>query len=178
MTEHTVWGHELGMPESWDATGLAAAGFEGFLPLAGVSPAVIPSVPGVYVVLRPATLDPGFLLTNLGRNLKSYMVAELQRRWVHDVDVVYIGKAAGATGLRGRLRPFSRMANNHSGGRSIWQLSTPGSLIVAWKPAIDESPATVEDHLHCAFYLRHGQLPYANISLTRYARTLIASAQQ
>jgi hypothetical protein len=176
--EHTKWGLERGMPESWDATGLVVAGFEGFLPLAGVSLAVIPSVRGVYVVMRPAMLDPGFLLASLGRNLKSYTVAELQTRWVPDVDVVYIGKAAGATGLRGRLHPFSRMASNHSGGRSIWQLSNPQSLIVAWKPTIDEAPSAVEDHLHCAFYLQHGKLPYANISLTRYAQTLIANARR
>lgn len=88
------------------------------------------------VVQRPAALDPGILLTSVGRNLKPYTVAELQSRWVLDVDVVYIGKAAGGKGPRGRLRPVSGLANNHSGGRSIWQLSTRESLVVAWKAII------------------------------------------
>lgn len=174
MTEATA----QGMPASWDVDGLLAAGFKGFLPLAGLTPATIPPEPGVYAVLRPPTLDPGFLMNSLGHALKPYALAELQSRWVSDVEVVYIGKAAGKNGLRDRLGPFSRMARNHSGGRSIWQLSNPASLIVGWKPLSADAPAIIEDRLHCAFYLRHGQLPYANISLTRHARALISAAQQ
>lgn len=167
-----------GMPTSWDFDGLSAVGFKGFLPLAGLSPAAIPPEPGVYAVLRPPALGPGFSAKSLGHTLKAYTIAELQHRWVSDAEVVYIGKAAGNKGLRGRLSPFSRMAGNHSGGRSIWQLSDPASLIVAWKPLIDDASAIIEDRLHCAFYLRYGQLPYANISLTRHARALIEAAQQ
>lgn len=164
----------LNLPQTWDTAGLELVGFQGFVPFLGVSRSVIPIETGVYAVLRPVELEPTFLPANLGKTLKPYAFWDLQQRWLSGVEVIYIGKAGGKGGLRGRLGPFSRMAKNHSGGRSIWQLDNPEVLIVAWMPTSHEfSAEEVEDRLLTAFYVWHGRLPFANISMSRQSRAVV-----
>lgn len=153
-----------------DLCHLQSRGWPVIIPLLNVSPAAIPVDRGTYAVLRPVELGPSFLPVNLGKDLKSYGFWDLHRRWVGDAEVIYIGKAGGATGLRGRLRPFSRMARNHSGGRSIWQLEHPEALKVAWLPTREYSAEEVERHLVAAFYVWYGQRPFANLSMPRQAQ--------
>ena len=51
----------------------------------------------------------------------------------------------------------------HWGGRYIWQLSTNGETLVAWKETPSADPDTVEATLIIAFEQRFGALPFANL---------------
>ena len=95
----------------------------------------LPKESGVYVVLRFAPGMPDFLVDNpmaWGRaRAVSYPVQDLEKRWLKESPVVYIGVAAGAGGLDQRIRQFAGRNSSHSGGRSIWQLAD--SAIYKWR---------------------------------------------
>lgn len=154
---------EATTPATWDRAGLEAINFQGFVPLVGLKTTDIPTWRGVYAILRP-TLDPPVILDNnpiVGTRYTVYSAAELAARWNENSPVVYIGKAAGAAGLRDRLKPFSRKATNHSGGRSIWQLADADDLLVCWKELPD--PPAQERAFLKAFRTDHNDnLPFAN----------------
>lgn len=158
---------------TWNRSGLMAAGFDGFTPLRKLDPGDVPLGRGVYVVLRPIDIAIRFLAESHGRALRSYDLDELSARWIPAVETIYIGKAGGKRGLRGRLSPFARMAPNHSGGRSIWQLSEPDTLVVCWLETPLQSAEEIEDSLHAQFFASHGALPFANVGLSRAARRMV-----
>lgn len=157
---------------AWNRPGLEAAGFDGFVPLRTLTLAGVPLSHGVYVVSRPVDLQPRFLKRSHGQRLRAYDLDQLESRWVSQAETVYIGKAGGRRGLRGRLAPFARMAANHSGGRAIWQLSDPEVLTVSWLQTAKGSATKVEDLLHAEFWMKHGALPFANVRFSRTARAL------
>ncbi|CAM4501086.1 hypothetical protein NONI108955_36800 [Nocardia ninae] len=79
--------------------------FGGFVAFSALPVTEVPSVPGVYVVIRLAVADPVFLPTSPAGWFKgkdpSLPVAELQAAWVPGEPVLYIGKAAaGRSGRR------------------------------------------------------------------------------
>jgi hypothetical protein len=156
----------IALPSTWDQTGLEAVGFRGFLPFAQLTSAVVPADRGIYAVLRPSGTDPTFLPASpagwpKGRD-PSYPLDELRRKWIATTPLVYVGKANPAGGLWGRLRPFARMASNHSGGRSIWQLEDSAELLVCWIATPGENPGDVETRYLHAFESAHGGVPFAN----------------
>lgn len=165
--------HPRPIVATWNRSGLKAAGFDGFVQLRTVNLASVPLGHGVYVVLRPVDLQARFLEKSLGPKLRAYDLDELESRWISQAETVYIGKAGGRRGLRGRLTPFARMAANHSGGRAIWQLSEPEALTVGWLQTPVGSATEIEDLLHAEFWMRHGALPFANIGFSRAARALV-----
>lgn len=149
------------LPHTWDRAGLENRGFTGFVRFSDIDWKVVPMNPGIYVVVR-ADLTPSAISEMSAPAYRPYGVDDLTTRWIDHAEIVYIGKANGAGGLRSRLRPFARRAANHSGGRSIWQLSNAEQLIVAWSPTPGWDPELVEKEYIRAFREVFGQRPFAN----------------
>lgn len=156
----------------WDQTAAVATGFEGFVPFAELSTVQVPDAPGVYLVLRPKSLEPVFEgRSRAGRHkgrAPTIPIDELQRRWISDSEVLYVGKAGGSSAkatLRKRVRQYQRFGQGHSaghwGGRAIFQLLNWESLLVAWRR--DDQPALIESSLLEQFKAHHGALPFANM---------------
>jgi hypothetical protein len=149
------------LPATWDESGLAEVGFQGFKLFSTVTPAELPVAPGLYVILRP-TLDQAALVPTSRKRLKPYAIDDLRVRLVDGTPVVYIGSTIAKTGLRGRVSAYRRQATNHSGGRSIWQLHDADDLVCAWAETPHHEADRVEDAYHAAFKERYMKLPFAN----------------
>lgn len=80
-------------------------GFIGFQSFEQLEIKQIPQVPGIYAVLKPEGFERLFLATSVGGHFKkqdpSVLQPALEKEWIEDADVLYIGKAgreAPATG--------------------------------------------------------------------------------
>lgn len=161
----------------WTQAGLAAAGFEGFVPLADLDESLAPPEAGVYAVLRPSVAPPVFCPDSPAGRFKgknpTVPIAALVEAWIAGAEVLYLGKAGGRKGLSRRLGEYRRHGSGrrvgHWGGRLIWQLVDSGELLVAWQPTPDADPEQVEADLIAAFVAHHGQRPFANRKLVRAA---------
>lgn len=152
-------------------------GFTGFRTIAELRATKLSAVPsgiGVYVIVRPVKSRPGFLKESTGGRFKgrdpNVSQEILQRHWVDDAQVVYIGKAGSANGsatLKSRLRQYLDFGAGrpigHWGGRFIWHLHDSDELLVAWKETTDEEPRDVEKRLIREFVQSHGARPFANL---------------
>src|ERR1051326_6664795 len=129
-------------PEFFSRAGLDAVGFLGFTPFGNFRAADVPTVPGVYAVLRPTDRTVEFLSESPAGRFKgkdpTAKVELLQSKWIDDAAVIYVGKAQN---LRRRLAQYWQHGSGkpvgHWGGRYIWQLRNSLELIVAWKPHDD-----------------------------------------
>lgn len=154
---------------------LREAGFGGFAAISTLMStecAEVPTVPGVYVVLRPSAATPEFLEQSTGGHFKgknpTVSINVLMDRWVEGAIALYIGKAGPTESrtLRVRLWEYMRFGRGipigHSGGKLVWQLKQSGDLLVCWKPTLDDHPREVEKRLIQEFEEAHGKIPFAN----------------
>ena len=136
---------------------------------------VLPKSPGVYVVLGNYPKMPEFLEKGTGpeyhnnkgtRQPMNYSVSELERKWVDDTWIVYIGKTDNT--LYKRISDYIKFGKGkdvaHRGGRAIWQLPDSENLLIGWK--IIEAPITaeqIEKEWLREFKNNHnGKFPFAN----------------
>lgn len=171
------------LPTSFDRAGLTRAGFDGFVTwdaLRESAYTTIPSLPGVYAVLRDADSPPRWAFPGTGGHFKGRNPAvsaeRLKAEWVPGATTVYIGKAAARKsggkndGLRKRLSEYARFGAGypigHWGGRLIWQLADADNLLVCWHAITwDENPRDYERRLLEHFLkLSGGRRPFANLT--------------
>lgn len=156
---------------------LRAAGFGGFVSVKTLREtrcSDVPSVAGVYLVLRSNPGLPKYTTKNQGGHFKgkdpSILLSELDSNWVTGALVIYIGKAGGGASqstLRKRLWSFMRFGAGepvgHWGGRLIWQLEDCSELILCWKPTGVLDAGAYESELIAAFARTYGARPFANL---------------
>lgn len=128
-----------------------------------------PSEGGIYVVTvdEPKAL---FVSESAGGHFKGrdpkVDTHMLDAKWVDGASVLYIGKAKS---LRRRIDQFARFGRGepigHWGGRYLWQLADPDSLLVCWK--VDPNPGNAEADLISDFIETHETLPFANLNRPR-----------
>jgi hypothetical protein len=134
----------------------------------------VPSECGVYVVRVPDNFEVEILDTTTaiteygGRNLL-YNAAILREKYarVIEQDILYYGKANRIGGLRPRVKEFTmygyRDANNHRGGRAIWQIRNNKHLLIEFIPC--ENAEAEEQRLLNEYRLRNNTFPLANWKL-------------
>lgn len=150
-------------------------GFHGFLSISALQTSkccAAPNEPGVYLILRPNSAPPEFLVQSVGGHFKNrnptVSVDRLQEKWVEDALILNIGKAGpGKATIKSRLKQYMRFGQGqragHRGGRYIWQLTNSSNLLVCWKTTGDAVPRTVEKALIEEFRAVYGKLPFANL---------------
>lgn len=171
------------LPASFTRPGLEAAGFAGWRTwneLCAGEFEEVPCKPGAYVVLRTATVGPRFIHPSPAGWFKgedpTVSIDRLEREWVDDAQVVYIGKAdyrrrrRTTDALRQRLSEFARFGAGqdigHRGGRLIWQLGDSSELLIAWREITwAETARCYEKRLLTRFAELHdGRRPFANLT--------------
>jgi hypothetical protein len=134
--------------------------------------AEIPTGSGVYMVLRPNSVPPEFLERSVGGWFKNknptVELPRLNSKWIDKATVLYIGKAAGAEGLKQRLHQYMRFGRGqtvgHWGGRFIWQLVNHQNLLICWRETTKDRAAILEKELLRKFITVHGRLLFANLT--------------
>jgi hypothetical protein len=166
------------MNRRFSRASLLDQGFQGFQTFRELQHADFQTVPksgGIYIVLRETNTLPRYLgespvLKHKGSSM-GYARETLEKRWVSQCHLIYVGRAKGTKGntLSDRLKKYSSYgAGNakaaHRGGRAIWQIEGASDFIVAWKIATDaEKPCEMEARLAQEFMGVHGCLPFANM---------------
>lgn len=156
---------------------LKQSGFEGFLTIAQLKMNLsqIPLKQGVYVIIYPSSTPVQFLRIGTAGHFKdkdpNVSLSELESNWVPDTDIIYIGKAGGASSnatLQSRLTQYLEFGMGkkfgHWGGRFIWQIKDSDQLVVCWKPTEKEA-REVECEMIEQFKQKHGgKRPFANLA--------------
>jgi hypothetical protein len=131
----------------------------------------VPSGAGVYVLLRNAYSCPRFLRESkagwFNKLDPSYSACVVRDAWVVNAQIVYVGKAAGAKGLRQRIRQLIDFGYGkpigHRGGRMLWHLQDHKTLLLKWQECPRSQADGLETKLIDQFKVSHnGKRPFAN----------------
>lgn len=126
----------------------------------------IPEVPGVYWVLAPEGMTISFTEKLRNKYAPLYPVKKLLNKYEKctESEVLYIGKAEGAGGLRQRLKQYMKYGHGesriHKGGRAIWQIEDSELLLLAYEPC--DHAENREKQLLQEYKQRNGTYPLAN----------------
>ncbi len=135
----------------------------------------IPSERGVYLLLRNSDSPPKFHSVGTGGHFKNkdpnVSIKKLEREWVLDATIVYIGKAGGVNieaNLKSRIKELIKFGEGkkypHKGGRLVWQLCDAEQLLVCWKILKESQPREIEKAIIGIFKRSHGGMrPFANL---------------
>lgn len=154
---------------------LKSIGFTGFLSIEKIikNYDVLPKQKGVYILIHSAE-NSNFLAVGTGGFFKqrepNVSIDELKRNWIKDSSILYIGKAGSenrrAT-LHSRLKQYFNFgqgkAVGHWGGRYIWQLEQPYTILVCWMETPNIDPRIIEAEMIRQFVKKYGQRPFANL---------------
>ena len=149
-------------------------GFETIENLTNTNCRDVPNTMGVYKVLNPKG-EKKFRAESIGGHFKgrnpTISQDDLNRNWVEDLPLLYIGKAGGFNSnatLQKRLRQYMRFGQGvpvgHWGGRLIWQLENSNDLIVCWKTLDSDEPRDIERQMIQNFVDNYGDRPFANLT--------------
>lgn len=155
---------------------LLAEGFEGFVTFQELldKTASPPERAGVYMIYYNGPATPVFVAKGTGgffkRENPDVDVSILSDNWVPGAEVLYVGKAGGKAAratLKSRLKQYLDFgcgkAVGHRGGKYIWQLENPYSLVVCWRIARpDEVPGLTEKQYIALFISVYRKMPFAN----------------
>ncbi len=126
----------------------------------------IPETPGVYWVLVPEGMTISFTAEARNQHAPLYPVKTLLRKHEKcaEREVLYIGKAEGAGGLRQRLKQYMKYGQGtgkiHKGGRAIWQVENAGLLLLAYETCANAESR--EKQLLQEYKIRNNTYPLAN----------------
>ncbi|MCX7749212.1 MAG: hypothetical protein N2645_20305 [Clostridia bacterium] len=131
----------------------------------------IPNKKGIYIVIAPDTFCVKFTDQTTAINCFRvsnllYPVENLKTKFEKtDKRTLYIGKAGGVRNkLRQRIRQYIRYgfkeAENHRGGRAIWQIENCKQLLLGYRSC--ENPEAKERELLAWFNEKYGTFPVAN----------------
>jgi hypothetical protein len=156
---------------------LKLLGFSGFNKISElkINSSSVPKVKGVYIILRPEKSAVEFVEIGTGGYFKdknpNVLVIDLQKNWIEESDIIYIGKAGGDTSnatLQSRLRQYLNfgkgMKVGHWGGRYIWQIKNINDYLICWKELPNEDPRNYEIKLLETFRQKYNSLPFANLT--------------
>lgn len=155
---------------------LKTLGFKGFETIENIKCTnydMLPKEIGIYIILYTADYTE-FLSVSTGGAVKgrdpNVSIEELERNWVNNTPILYIGKAGGersSATIHSRLKQYFRFGEGkpvgHWGGRYIWQLDKADALTVCWLELPDAIPAQIETALIKEFSAHYGQRPFANL---------------
>jgi hypothetical protein len=157
---------------------LKASGFSGFKSVRELwnDHSAIPNERGVYLIINPDCSANKFLIKGVGGFFKqkdpNVSIYELEKNWIPDCHVVYIGQAGGNSSsatLRKRLKQYLDFGKGksvgHYGGRLIWQLANHPDLTIAWKALKENDPKIIERQLLNDFRNHYGKMPFANLTM-------------
>ncbi len=147
---------------------------------------------GVYAVVCSPTYRPSFISPDKARRDRSvimpWSLEKLKKKWVPEVEVLYLGKASGSGAkkhtLRKRLTELVRHSMGkttkhgpHKGGELLWQLRGYADFEVGFLPT--DQPEKEEERLIGLFLSNTGKLPFANrIPLPRHIYSLNSSSSE
>ena len=135
--------------------------------------ASVPAHAGIYLIEREPESAPEFRMLSTGGWFKGQdpncALDIIQANWVDGAQILYIGKAAGKKGLKGRLRQLVDFGCGkpvgHRGGRLLWHLQDSEDLLVRWRNCTTDEADRAETTAIADFRRSHrGQRPFANMN--------------
>jgi hypothetical protein len=156
---------------------LKMRGFSGFIKISElkIDSSFIPKLKGVYLILRPENSRVEIIEIGTGGFFKgknpNVLIKELQRSWIEESKIIYIGKAGGTNSnatLQSRLIQYLNFGKGknigHWGGRYIWQIKDIDDYLICWKVLPEEDPRSFEIKLLETFKQKYNVLPFANLT--------------
>ena len=151
---------------------LRKSGFEGFesVKILRNKAYLVPSEPGVYLILRVSDSFPKFLSVGTGGYFKNknpnVSVARLKKEWVPGATLAYVGNSSNLNRRIIQLIKFGEGEKiGHWGGRLVWQLSDAEQLLVCWKVVRGSQPEETKKKILQNFkQLYGGRRPFANLN--------------